>query len=247
MKKLLLLVPLFALAACDHAVADAIKHVESYADNELKGGTAITTSPATVSNFTELAAVGPDNVIFKTGDTFSVSASGDAKALEHLVYVLKDGVLKVGRDEYDHDSRNDKATITVTAPSLAVLTLAGSGNMTADKLSGTDVKLDMAGSGDMKVALVEATSLKGNLAGSGDIELAGKATNADYSIAGSGSIVADKLVTIDVKVSIAGSGDANLNATGNVKTSVVGSGDVTVTGGGKCSTTSIGTGKTHCG
>lgn len=245
MKKILFLLPLFALTACDNAVADAVKNIEKFADSDLKDGKPITADVASLDSFKDLSALGPDHVIFKTGEKFTVVATGDADAISQLRYVIKDGTLKVGRVD-SKGWKDNVATITVTAPSLSGISLAGSGDLTADKLSGPEVAVRLAGSGDLKVAQIETDALKGSLAGSGNIDLAGKAKTANYSIAGSGDLNGAGLSAGDAKISIAGSGNANLNASGTVKASIAGSGDVNVTGGGKCETSTVGSGQVHC-
>ncbi len=245
MKKSLIFISFaaMALSACDGAVGDVIEAVAD-GGGDLDNGTAIGTSPATVESFTRLAAMGPDNVIFKTGDSFTITASGDAAALEALRYVIKDGRLVVGRK--DKGWKGAPATITITAPSISALTLAGSGDLTADKVNGDDVKLSLAGSGNLKVADVTAKTLKGSIAGSGNFDIAGKATSADYSVAGSGKLQAGKLATTDAEISVAGSGDVDANATGAVKAKIAGSGNINVTGGAKCTSSSAGSGKVNC-
>lgn len=249
MKKTLLIAALatLSLSACGSAVADAIDAV-SEGKSDFDNGKTIGTSPATVESFTRLAAMGPDHVIFKTGDSFSIVAQGSADAVGKLRYIIKDGRLAIGREKDGWKmAKGDPATIIVTAPFISAIALAGSGNITADKVSGDDVKLTLAGSGDMKVAAISAKSLKGTLAGSGNFDMGGSATKANLSIAGSGTMNAAGLIVTDADVSIAGSGDAKLNATGTVKASIAGSGNVDVTGGAKCSSSSVGSGKIHCG
>lgn len=247
MKKAFIIVPLLALAACGNSVANAIEAVKE-ASTEFDDGKPIGTSPATVDSFTRLASMGPDHVIFKTGDSFTITATGSAEAVDALRYVIKDGRLAIGRKKDGWKmAKGDPATITVTAPSISALSLAGSGNLTADKVGGDDVKLSLAGSGDLKVATVSAKNLKSSLAGSGNFDIAGTANSADYSIAGSGDMNATHLTVTDADVSIAGSGNAEVNATGTVKASIAGSGDINVTGGAKCSSSAVGSGKVHCG
>ena len=247
MKKLLLVIPLIALAACGNVVSDTIEAVKE-AGGDFDKGKPIGTSPATVESFTRLAALGPDNVIFKTGDSFSIVAEGPAESIDGLRYVIEGGRLAIGRKKDSWNlGKSEAATITVTAPSITGLALAGSGDITADKVSGDDVKLSLAGSGDMRVGEVTAKKLKGSLAGSGDFVLAGKADNATYSIAGSGSVDASKLVVTDAVVSIAGSGDVSIHATGNVEGKIAGSGDINVTGGAKCTSSTAGSGTVSCG
>ena len=49
------------------------------------------------------------------------------------------------------------------------------------------------GSGDVKLQQIESKECIASIAGSGDIGLSGKTLNAEYKIAGSGNIGADKL------------------------------------------------------
>ena len=249
MKTPYILFPLAALSlsACGYSVFDAAEDISNSDDNGLADGTAITGTAATVAAFTELEASGPDNIVFVTGDAFSVKASGDADALKNLRYRVKDGTIRIGRvKEKIFGSGRKGVTVTVTAPRLAEASLAGSGSFTADKMAGDAVSLESAGSGNLSVADVTAKSLETDLAGSGEVVLGGKVDRAEYSIAGSGNIDAVKMATTTAKVSIAGSGNVKLTATGTVDASVAGSGNVNVAGGAKCTSSTMGSGKITC-
>ena len=249
MKTPFFLIPLAALSlsACGYSVFDAAEDMSHSDDNGLADGTAITNAAATVAAFTELEASGPDNIVFVTGDTFSVKATGDADALKNLRYRVKDGTIRIGRAKEKIWGNGRKGvTITVTAPRLAEASLAGSGSFTADKMVGEEVSLESAGSGNISVAEVTAKSLEAELAGSGEVVLGGKVDRADYSIAGSGNIDAAKMASTDADVSIAGSGNVKLTATGKVDASIAGSGNVNVAGGAKCTSSTIGSGSISC-
>ncbi len=249
MKTAFLLLPLAALSlvGCGYSVFDAAEDMSSSDDNGLADGTAITGTAATVAAFTELEASGPDNIVFVTGETFSVKATGDAEAIKNLRYRVKDGTIRIGRVKEKIWGNDRKGvTITITAPRLAEASLAGSGSFTADKMTGEQVSLASAGAGNISVADVTAKSLETELAGSGDVVLGGKVDRADYSIAGSGNIDAVKMASTDVEVSIAGSGNVKLTATGKVDASIAGSGDVNVAGGAKCTSSTMGSGRISC-
>jgi Putative auto-transporter adhesin, head GIN domain len=249
MKSPLFLLPLAALSlsACGYSVFDAAEDISESNDNGLVGGTSVTTTPATTPAFTELQALGPDNIVFVTGDSFQISAAGDAAAMKNLLYKVKDGKIIIGRKGDKFWSKGDKGvTITVTAPRLSDVSLAGSGSFTADNMTGDNVTLESAGSGSMSVATITAKSLETNLAGSGDVVLGGKVERAEYSIAGSGNIDAVKMASTDAEVSIAGSGNVKLTATGKVDASVAGSGSIDVTGGAKCTSSTMGSGEISC-
>jgi hypothetical protein len=246
----ILAAPFFALSACGYSASDAIEDIQKMdiSDNtDLKNGKPITPLAADPGAFTALAAMGPDDVIFKNGDAFSVSATGSAKALENLRYAIKDGELSVGRYKYRWSDGDDKATITITAPTISALSTAGSGNVKAERVNGAKVSISTAGSGSIDVADVETANLETSIAGSGRISLAGKVDAVSYDIAGSGSIDAAKMASTTAKVSIAGSGDAKLTASGKVNADIAGSGTVDVSGGATCSSSVTGSGSLNCG
>jgi Putative auto-transporter adhesin, head GIN domain len=238
-----LLMPIAAmsLSACTFSANAEDKRLTS-------DGKAISTSAATTGAFTKIEGIGPDNIVFVTGDAFSIKAEGDSNTLKSLRYALDNGTIIIGREKgkwWGNDTKS--ATITVTAPSLAAASLVGSGNFTADAMTGDKVSVELAGSGDIDVAAVTAKSMSSEIAGSGGIRLAGKVDRADYDIAGSGSIEAAKLASTTAKISIAGSGDVVLTASGTVDADIAGSGDVTVSGGAKCTSSVTGSGKLNCG
>jgi hypothetical protein len=223
-----------ALSACAYSYSGDAEDKRLTSD-----GKPISTSAATTGAFTKIEGVGPDNIVFVTGDSFSI---------KKLRYAMDNGTIIIGREKGDWWGKDSKAvTITVTAPSLEAASLAGSGDFTADQMTGDAVEVGIAGSGDLSVAKVTAKALKSSLAGSGNLKFAGAVTKAEYDIAGSGNIDATGLTATDAEVSIAGSGDVSLNASGKVDASIAGSGDVNVTGGAKCTSSVMGSGKLNCG
>jgi hypothetical protein len=185
--------------------------------------------------------------VFVTGDAFTIKAEGNAKAVAALRYKMDDKAIVIGRDKGSWFGDAGKGvTVTITAPALSAASLAGSGDFTADRMTGDIVKVKVAGSGSLNVANVEAKELETKIAGSGNAVVSGKVDLADFSVAGSGSVNAQKLNATDADVSIAGSGDVRLTATGKVKAKVAGSGDINVNGGATCESKSIGSGSINC-
>jgi hypothetical protein len=249
MKSPLILLPLAALSlsACGYSVFDAAEDIQKSGSSGFAGGKTISTTAATTGSFTKVNALGPDNIVFVTGDAFSIKADGNAKAIATLRYKMDDGAIVIGRTKGSwFGDEGEGVTITITAPALTEASLAGSGDFTADRMSGDKLVLEIAGSGNLTVADVTGKELESSIAGSGDVKLAGKVERANYEVAGSGTIDAVKLASTNSEVSIAGSGDVSLTATGTVDASVAGSGDITVTGGAKCSSSSTGSGTINC-
>jgi Putative auto-transporter adhesin, head GIN domain len=212
----------------------------------LDTGQAITADWTTTDSFTAIGGSGPDKIIFETGDVFRIKAKADADVMKRLRFFVKDGKLMIGRKSGNDYGKSDSATITVTAPVLNAISLAGSGDIIADRLSGKQAKLSVAGSGNADVAMVDAEALAAKIAGSGQLKLAGKSPSVDYIIAGSGGLNAEGLESSTVKISIAGSGSAKLRATASVAAKIAGSGNVKVTGGAKCTSSVAGSGTLDC-
>jgi Putative auto-transporter adhesin, head GIN domain len=217
----------FAVFAAGLAVlASGCDRIDFDTDGKnLAEGKTVSTEWTEIAAFSKVAARGPDNVVVETGDTFQIKATGDSANIAKLRYTLKDGTLIVGRAK-EKWRESAAVTITITAPTLSSVSIAGSGDVKAAKLSGEHASVSVAGSGDADVAEVVAETLKMSIAGSGNAKLSGKVGKADYSIAGSG--------------------DAKINATGTVEAKIAGSGNILVTGGGKCTSSVAGSGKINC-
>jgi hypothetical protein len=232
------------LSACGYSVFDAAEDIQS---GGFEGGKAITTSVQSTDAYTEVEALGPDTIVLVTGDTFSIKAEGNAEAIKTLRYKIDGSAIQIGRTKGKWFGESAKGvTITITAPKVSAVSLAGSGDFKGDKLSGDKVVIDLAGSGNVDIAAITAPAVEGNVAGSGNIKASGKAAKAEWSIAGSGNVDAAAITSDDVEVSIAGSGDVLVDATKTVDASIAGSGDVNVTGGAKCTKSVMGSGKVTC-
>lgn len=243
MKSPLIFLPFAALA-----VSACSLSVDAEDERLTSDGKTVSTTAATTGSFTKIEAVGPDNIIFVTGDAFSIKAEGDAGAIAKLRYAMDNGTIIIGREKgkwWGKDSQS--VTVTITAPTLTAASLVGSGDFTADRMAGDSVSVELAGSGDANIRDVTGKSFKSELAGTGNVSVAGKVERAEFSVAGTGDIDATKLASVDAEVSIAGTGDVRLSATGTVDASIAGTGDINVTGGAKCKTSSIGSGKINCG
>lgn len=190
-----------------------------------------------------LVLAGPDNVIVTRGEKLAIEVSGDDDAKEALRFTLDDDTLGVMR--MNGWKGSGKATVRVTMPELRHLTLAGSGTVDADRMTG-DVEAVIAGSGTARLANIDAEKLEVTIAGSGSLEAAGRAKSLELTVAGSGSGKMGGLKVDQAEVTIAGSGDAAFASDGTVEASIMGSGNVSVTGSAKCTVESMGSGKLHC-
>lgn len=248
MKKIVFLAPLLALAACEGSIANAVGDAASNSSSSFSDGTTIGTSASNPGAFEGVTLAGPDNIVFTTGEEFSIRAEGDAEALEQLRYRISGDQIRIGRESGDVTwGDSGKATIYISAPALKSAKLAGSGDMEVDAMTSDSIKLSIAGSGNIRVAKIQTTSLSSKIAGSGNISLGGTAETVDISIAGSGDISAKELKADSVDISVAGSGDVELSSDGTVNAKVMGSGDVRIHGDAQCKSRAMGSGDITCG
>jgi hypothetical protein len=199
-----------------------------------------------VSGFTGIIAAGSDKVEVVKGDAFAVSATGSAEVLDRLIIRVDDGKLEIRRRSGGPLNNSGSATIRVTMPALEDIVVAGSGDLTADSLTGDNAEIVIAGSGNVSLAAVAVRKLEMTVAGSGKVEATGTVEDVEATIAGSGDIAAPSLTAQRAEISIAGSGNIAMAVTGNADVSTIGSGDVTLTGGGTCTHNKMGGGEVNC-
>ena len=204
-----------------------------------------------VGSFDEIAVAGPHRVVVTVGGRASVRASGDAATLDKMEAVVEHGELQIRpKKPYRRNfSWRDlpAATFYVSAPALEGVALAGSGDMTVDRVRGNRFHAAVAGSGGLDIADLEANETSFSIAGSGTVSVRGRTENADVSLAGSGDLKAGGLASKTANVSIAGSGEAELSARDTARVSIIGSGGARIGGTATCSVSRIGSGRVRCG
>lgn len=194
----------------------------------------------------ELVLLGPDEVRVTQGDKLAITVEGDAETTEQMRFTLKDGSLAILRKNMNWSGAAGKtAIVNVTMPAPRVLTMAGSGKISAPALA-NDAKVTIAGSGLIDTAGVAGERLELTIAGSGSYRAAGTVRDLEMTIAGSGSAELSALKAEKVKVTIAGSGNATFASDGEVKAEIMGSGNVTVRGRARCEVSAMGSGKLTC-
>ena len=244
MRAHLICLALLPLAACS---AGASSGVDSGPPGiAAQGSGATRTYP--VDGFTAVSLRGSDDVDVRVGPGFSVRADGDADVLDQ-VKIWKEGTtLMVGRlNRTGINFGGNHAKIAVTLPALTEAAIAGSGNLSVDRVQGAAFTGKAAGSGNLSVAALQVARADVSLAGSGNLKLAGSAQQLAARIAGSGNVDAGDLRASQADISVAGSGNVRATVDGPAKVSVMGSGDVDLGGKAQCQTTKMGSGSVRCG
>ncbi len=233
-----ILIPVLMLGACSMGEAS-----ESPGQNGVRS--------FQVGAFDKISLQGSSNVVVKVGGAPSVRAEGDSRLLEKLEVTVENGTLRIGykKGNWSFGWRRDSGPVTVhvSAPTLAGAEVAGSGDISIDRIEGGDFAGEIAGSGEIQLASLRARNASFAIAGSGNVTASGTAETADFEIEGSGDVRAGGLQVKRAKVSIAGSGNVETRAVETADIAIMGSGDAVVTGGAKCSVSKMGSGNVRCG
>lgn len=201
-----------------------------------------------LDGFDEVELHGPERVEIAVGDDFAIRAEGDRAILDILEFDVRDGELRIEREDnsWFGSGPDGRATVYVTMPAIRGATIAGSGTMTVDRAEAESFEVDIAGSGDLEIAALAAGETEFNIAGSGSVRAAGISNAIEVDIAGSGDVEIGELQAERMEVNIAGSGDVDAYVTERVEASFLGSGDVRVRGGAQCQSNSMGSGTLTC-
>lgn len=194
-----------------------------------------------VGHFRALSVGISGDVEIRSGNTEGVIVETDDNVQALIETVVENGVLRVrAAKNVRLDTRNMK--VIVQARTLDKLSIAGSGNVTADKLRGEHLTIDVGGSGSFNVDQLDSESVSIALGGSGNLKAAGNTERLQVSIGGSGRVQAGQLQSRDAVVSIGGSGQATVWAKKTLNVSVAGSGDINYYGDPQISKSIMGSG-----
>ena len=203
-----------------------------------------------VGQFDQVSVAGPYDVQVRTTGAPSVVARGPKQLIDRLVVEVRDGQLRIHprrERNFRWDVAWGVARIQVTGPMLRAASVAGSGDLSVDRIAGRGFAASVAGSGDLKVGSVQVQALQMSVAGSGDLRAdAGRAGNIKYSIAGSGDIDTRNVRADTAVVSIAGAGNVTGRVSRSAQINIVGSGDVRLIGGASCRVSRLGSGRVNC-
>lgn len=193
---------------------------------------------------TAIGLAGPDDIVLAVGDELSIEVEGEDDVIETLRFRRSGDSLTVGRADNGSDLKG-KAIIRITMPAPKDVSLAGSGDITAETLADAS-EVSIAGAGRVLVKDFAIDTLEIGIAGSGSLQGRGRVSTLEISIAGSGDVDFGDVVADSAEISIAGSGDVKLASDGKVDASIMGSGDVLVIGNATCTSNAVGSGTMTC-
>jgi hypothetical protein len=163
----------------------------------------------------------PGRAVYTPGSDDQVHVSGDPQLVAHVR--VRDGRVELDCRNWRGDT--DGFTVTLPGREFHKFGIAGSGNLTLNRLNQAELNLSIAGSGSIKAdGKLDSADL--HIAGSGDIDVAQVAAQVvKVHIAGSGNT--DIAPSEEADIHIAGSGDVNLRSNPRkLETHIAGSGRI---------------------
>jgi Putative auto-transporter adhesin, head GIN domain len=173
-----------------------------------EGSGVLATQNRNVADFTRLDLAGTSKVIVRVGAPKSVVIHGDDNLMRLITTKVADGTLVVSQAGDFTSHRGIQVDVAI--PSLAGVTLSGTG--------------------DLAVTGVRADRFKVDLSGAGRLEVSGTAKRVDASLTGVGAARLGRLLSSDTHVVVSGTGSATVVATKSLDASVSGTGSVTYHG-----------------
>lgn len=173
------------------------------------GGAAVVSETRAVAAFNAVELAGANVVTISVGAPQSVVVRAHPDQLGLITTQSSGGTLVIANVPTQHAIKGPMS-VSVTVPSLASVSISGSGvvNMTG----------------------IHAASLTVTLGGSGVVDASGTATRLNVSVPGSGYVDLGGLMSRDVQAAVSGSGQIVVTATRSLDASVSGSGVIHYSG-----------------
>ena len=208
----------FLIAALTVVVIGIVLLVNVGSSNtRVQGSGVAVTQTRAVAAFSSLDLAGSNNVTITVGRPQSVVVRAGSNLINHVTTGVVAGTLVIG--ETGSFTASGPMSVDVSVPSLAALSLSGSGQISATGISTPQLTVTVSGSGMLSAA--------------------GTATRLDVTINGSGQARLSQLTARDVHAVVSGSGLIQVTATTSLDAAVPGSGAIIYSGNPPQVTTSV--------
>ncbi len=196
----------------------------------LRGSGQVVTEERPISDVDTVQLSGIGRLEVTQGSPAKLTVEADENLMKYISTEVKGDRLVISEKSYGlpismiQPSRTIVYRLQISKPS--VIELSGSGEIVANGLDVSTLKIDISGSGKAEVGDLKADSLRYDLSGSGKADMSGEVDSEDVNVSGSGRLTAGDLKASTVSVSISGSGDATVWAVERLNVNVSGSGTV---------------------
>jgi Putative auto-transporter adhesin, head GIN domain len=185
-----------------------------------QGSGVAATQPRVLDTFSSLDLAGSNNVSVAVGGRQSVVVHADSNLMRNVTTRMVAGTLVIGTT--GSFTTRSPMSVEVSVPSLAAVTLSGSG------------KISVTG--------IDTPRLTVTLPGSGALYLSGTVAELNVTLEGSGLAQLDNLLARDVHAVVAGSGLIRVTATASLNAEVPGSGAIVYSGNPQVTSSVTGSG-----
>lgn len=185
--------------------------------------------------FTAIDLSGPYKVAITTQGGNALSLTGTREQLADVETVVNGDTLVVRPVQrhaffFGFGKRHDRATLHITAATLASLKMSGSGDVTLEQVSGErfsisaggpgdlrgagavrELVIDSRGPGDLDLRQMKAARVNLKMKGPGDVQLSGISGELAAEVHGPGDLIVDHLEAQQVRLLMSGPGDVALS------------------------------------
>lgn len=186
----------------------------------VQGSGVAATQPRVLATFSSVDLSGSNNVTVAVGGRQSVVVHADSNLVRYVTTRVVAGTLVIGTT--GSFTTRSPMSVEVSVPSLAAVTLSGSG------------KISVTG--------IDASRLTVTLPGSGRLDAGGTVTQLNVTLGGSGLAQLGSLAARDVHAVVAGSGLIRVTATASLNAAVTGSGAIIYSGNPQVTSSVTGSG-----
>lgn len=190
----------------------------------------VVTEPRNVTaTFQSLSVNIPADVYFMESVTQSVTLEAQQNILDEIETVVLNGVLRIRLKNPDTRLRtHEPIVVRIAAPDVHSFDLNGSGNLEIEgAIDPTDLRLTLSGSGNIHADKVTSNKIESSISGSGQIIVDdGEANEERITMSGSGLIDLSHVEVKDADAQISGSGTMKVFPTHSLKARISGSGTV---------------------
>lgn len=174
---------------------------------------------------------GTGDLVLRTGDDPHLEVTARESALEELTVTEDGGVLVLGiRSRFGLFRDLGPIDWELTLPEVDGVAVDGTGDVDGDLVPGEDLEVRVDGTGAVRLDGVDVERLTVRIDGTGLIVLAGRTTEQEVRIDGTGAYDGRNLTSAVAEVRVNGTGGADVEVTDELRAEVDGTGTITYGG-----------------
>ena len=202
-----------------------------------------------VSNFDQLSASGPFDIVITQGDEFAVRGEGPRWVLDQMEASVSHNRLIIEPISNDMSGAwDDSSNVTfhITMPALSWLSVSGAGDVAIDRITGESFESEINGAGELSIGSIDVEDVTFGISGAGSVEASGTADNTRIAITGAGGVDAEQLRSRTASITITGAGGVDLTVDDEADINVTGGAEVNVYGSASCTINQTGFVDVNC-